>query len=100
MFSIKSLRALEEMAGIDIVTPLAKHHDEVISAAQINLSKSQQKKLDECESNCERLEFVIDHWKSGNSVQPRNWRSLLSILDFVDLGDLKQQISNCLGKYS
>ena len=95
---MKALHALEEMAGIDIVAPLAGHHTAVMEAAEINLNKSQQKKLAACKSSCESLEFVIENWKSGNSEWPRTWKSLLHILSIVKLRDLYHQILDYIGK--
>ena len=95
---MKALHALEEMAGISIVAPLAEHHAAVMKVAKINLNKSQQKKLAACESSCESLEFVIENWKSGNSKCPRTWKSLLRILRRAKLEDLYVQIWNCIGK--
>ena len=97
-FSMKALSTLEEMAGIDILAPLAEHHTEVISAAEITLSNSEQKKLAECKTKIARLEFVIDHWKSKNNKYPCNWSTLMFILRCVGLTDLCRQLQNCLGK--
>ena len=96
-FNMNSLRVLEEMTGLDIVAPLADRYRIVMVAAQISLSKSQKKKLEEYESSSEALEYVIEHWKPGSSKEPRTWRSLLRVLNFVK-GDLKTQIANILGK--
>ena len=97
--SMTALNTLEEMVGIDIVVPLAKRHTEVISIAEVILSKSEKKKLAECETKLECFEFVINHWKSKNSKYQRNWATLLFILKMVGLTDLCQQLQDCIGKY-
>ena len=97
-FTMSSFHGLEQVAGIKIVTILSEIHGKVMSAAGVVLNKSQQKKLKKCETNTERLEVIIGQWESGNSDIPPTWESLLSILDTLQLNELKQQVKNVFGE--
>ena len=97
---MRSLQELEGMAGINILTPLAEKHTKVMLAAGVTLSKRQRQKLAACETNIERLEIVIDQWKSGSSDCPRTWIELLAVLEDLDLMHLVYQITNYFGKYN
>ncbi len=89
--SMNSLRALEEMAGIEILTKLAQHQEKF---ARIVLNARQQSKL---EGETERLEAIIDQWKSAKSRYPPTWHSLLGVLNLLNLGELGQQIEDYFG---
>ena len=94
---MSSLRELEGIVGIDIVTPLAKMHTKVMATAGMTLSKNKQQKLAACETKTECLEFVIDQWKSGGTY-PQTWESLLHVLDKLNLLDQSHQIENFFSK--
>ncbi len=96
--TMSSLYGLEQIAGIGVVTSLARIHDDVMSTAGITLNKSQQKKLKECETNTGRLEIIISQWESGSSDIPPTWGSLLSILKKLNLNDLRQQVMDVIGE--
>lgn len=88
---------MEEMTGLNIVAALADHYENVMLGAGISLSKSQLKKLKKIESKFEAFKFLIEHWKSRKSKEPRTWRTLLTLLKFVDR-DLQKQVAHFIGK--
>ena len=92
---MNSLRSLEEIAGIDILTPLAKQHKRVIEHAKVSIN---EKKLGKLASNIERLEYIIDRWKSSKSI-PHTWAALQYVLCEMDLNNLSQHISDYIGEY-
>ena len=98
--SLEFIHDLGVMAGIDILTPLAGNYKKLMSAAKVTLTKSQEKKLEECEDDRERLKIVFDQWKPGQGSHPRTWTSLLYILQNMNLNDLSQQIQDYLSEYS
>lgn len=96
--NIDSIRDLGSMAGIDIVTPLARNYERLRSAAGVTLSKTQQRKIEECESDTECLAIVLDQWKLDQDSHPQTWSSLLYILQNLNFGKLSQQIQDYLSK--
>ena len=96
-FTMSSLYGLEQIAGIKIVTTLARVHNEVMSAAGVTLNKVQRKKFYES-TNTGCLEIVINQWESENSGIPPTWGSLLTILQDLGLQDLQQQVEDVVGK--
>lgn len=90
---MSSLFRLEKMAGIKIMTTLAKIRSRILKAAGVTLNESQKNKLSQ-----RGLEYAIDKWKSKKSVHPATWRSLLLILDMLSEISLSQKIGAYLGK--
>ena len=93
-----SIRDLGVMAGIDIVTPLAKNYERLRLAARVTLSKTQQKKIEECENDFECLAIILDQWKIDQGSHPQTWSSLLYILQGLNLSELSQHIQDYLSK--
>ena len=80
-FSMNSLDRLEA-TGIQIFTSLCNLRTELVDILGVDKLLS--------------ISRVISEWVSGKSSHPPTWRTLLSILRKLDLGELSQQIEDYL----
>ena len=96
-FSLSSLRALNEVAGIDVLAKLAEHQNSVLQFIGMTLKSSQQRKMEECATEIDRLEVIIDFWRSGEGSLPPTWKSFLAMLFELNLDDLRRQIEDYFG---
>ena len=95
---MSSIQRLEEMAGIELLTPLAETRFQILTAAGVLLNKSEQKKLLE-RDNIQALEYAIKKWKSLKHRHTPTWRSLLLILDILKETTLSQMVKTYLGRF-
>ena len=93
-----SLLSLNELAKIDVLSPLAEHCGEVVEVAQLSLTKGQQKRLHNCKDKREGVEIMLSIWKPEHSHCPRTWTSLMHILLHLELHELHQQLKDYLSK--
>ena len=95
---MNSLRQLEAV-DINILTELAGNLEKFVKCAGITVSTSQRKELEQCATNIDRLEVIIDMWVSGESrYWSPTWSALETVLFRVGLTRLAEQISGYFGK--
>ena len=95
-FTMNSLRALEEVAGINILTALGEHQKRLVDGAGIDLSYDLNKKL---EVNAVDIEIIMNKWVSGKGKQlSPTWNGLMIMLSSMNLRHLTAQIENYFGK--
>ena len=98
LFSKDCLSRIEKVAGIQILSTLAKIPRQLVSVAGVHMDAHNHWKDYEGTVIC--IEMIIDEWKPGKSRRPPTWRSLLDVLRELDLKDLSQDLEEYMqGEY-
>ncbi len=91
-FSMSSLHRLESV-GINIVTSLKEIYMQVMAATGI-IPEYLMPRLTKSMTYTECLEIIVDEWVLEGGLYLPTWRSLLTILEQLNLKHLGQQIED------
>lgn len=98
-FSESALHRLDANLS-NLFTSLMDHFKEFIDAIGVSDRIFIHGRLKEFEKGYtkESLEDILEYWfiEQDSNLKPLTWRSLLEVLKQLDLGELRQQVIDCL----
>ena len=89
---MSTLLKLDKVANIQIIKLLSEVKGKFITAAGVTLDSRAESKINILKDPEVQVEIILNQWRAGRSQRPATWRSLLEVMNELDMQCVSQDI--------